>query len=95
MLSAKVSGTYAQTFPRINNLREVVGWGNRPMKDIGVQKTTFDSIAARQCKSMSAPTSAKCLVKVNQGEIFIKEGIIDPHLRLEIPSLSIQDIYII
>ncbi len=43
----------AQTSPRANNLREVVVWGRRPMKDIGVQKTTFDSIALKENIALS------------------------------------------
>ncbi len=34
--------------PDINNLREVVVWGQRPMKEIGLQKTTFDSLALKE-----------------------------------------------
>lgn len=37
----------------MNNLREVVVWGKRPMKDIGVQKTTFDSIALKENIALS------------------------------------------
>ncbi|MDE6336986.1 MAG: TonB-dependent receptor, partial [Muribaculaceae bacterium] len=43
----------AQTSQRVNNLREVVIWGGRPMKDIGVQKTTFDSIALKENIALS------------------------------------------
>ena len=43
----------AQTSKRVNNLREVVVWGNRPMKDIGVQKTTFDSLALKENIALS------------------------------------------
>ncbi len=43
----------AQTSPRVVNLREVVTWGKRPMKDIGVQKTTFDSLALKENISLS------------------------------------------
>ena len=45
--------TYAQSTQRMNNLREVVVWGKRPMKDIGVQKTTFDSIALKENIALS------------------------------------------
>ena len=44
---------YAQSTQRMNNLREVVVWGKRPMKDIGVQKTTFDSIALKENIALS------------------------------------------
>ena len=37
----------------MHNLREVVVWGKRPMKDIGVQKTTFDSIALKENIALS------------------------------------------
>lgn len=36
-----------------NNLREVVVVGNRPMKDIGVQKTLFDSLALKENIALS------------------------------------------
>ena len=45
--------TYAQSSQRMHNLREVVVWGKRPMKDIGVQKTTFDSIALKENIALS------------------------------------------
>ena len=45
--------TYAQSSQRMHNLREVVVWGTRPMKDIGVQKTTFDSIALKENIALS------------------------------------------
>ncbi len=44
---------YAQSSQRMHNLREVVVWGKRPMKDIGVQKTTFDSIALKENIALS------------------------------------------
>ena len=50
---ALCTGTYAQSTQRMNNLREVVVWGKRPMKDIGVQKTTFDSIALKENIALS------------------------------------------
>lgn len=31
-----------------NRLREIVVWGQRPMKEIGLQKTTFDSLALKE-----------------------------------------------
>lgn len=43
----------AQTSQRANNLREVVVWGNRSMKDIGVQKTTFDSLSLKENIALS------------------------------------------
>lgn len=43
----------AQTSSRVNNLREVVVWGKRPMKEIGVQKTTFDSLALKENIALS------------------------------------------
>lgn len=36
-----------------SSLREVVVWGKRPMKDIGVQKTTFDSLALKENIALS------------------------------------------
>ncbi len=50
---ALCTGTYAQSSQRMHNLREVVVWGKRPMKDIGVQKTTFDSIALKENIALS------------------------------------------
>ncbi|MCM1292903.1 MAG: TonB-dependent receptor plug domain-containing protein [Bacteroides sp.] len=38
---------------RVRHLGEVTAWGRRPMKDIGVQKTTFDSIALKENISLS------------------------------------------
>ena len=38
---------------RMHNLREVIFWGQRPMKEIGVQKTTFDSIALKENIALS------------------------------------------
>ncbi len=43
----------AQTIKRVRNLREVVVWGNRPMKEIGVQKTMFDSVALKENVALS------------------------------------------
>ncbi|MDE6809794.1 MAG: TonB-dependent receptor [Muribaculaceae bacterium] len=37
----------------MHNLREVIFWGQRPMKEIGVQKTTFDSIALKENIALS------------------------------------------
>ena len=51
--SALCIETMAQTSSRVNNLREVVVWGHRPMKDIGVQKTTFDSLALKENIALS------------------------------------------
>lgn len=44
-IAMTVSG---QTSERGRHLREVVVWGNRSMKDIGMQKTAFDSIALKE-----------------------------------------------
>lgn len=44
---------YAQNTPRVNKLREVVVWGKRPMKEIGVQKTAFDSVALKENIALS------------------------------------------
>lgn len=44
---------YAQNAPRVNKLREVVVWGKRPMKEIGVQKTAFDSVALKENIALS------------------------------------------
>lgn len=38
----------ATSAKEVNRLREVVVWGKRPMKDVGVQKTTFDSITLKE-----------------------------------------------
>ena len=43
----------AQSSQRMHNLGEVVVWGKRPMKDIGVQKTTFDSLALKENIALS------------------------------------------
>ncbi len=43
----------AQTSSRARALDEVVTWGRRPMKDIGVQKTTFDSLALKENIALS------------------------------------------
>ena len=48
-----VQSIKAQTSQRVRNLHEVVFWGKRPMKDIGVQKTTFDSIALKENIALS------------------------------------------
>ena len=32
----------------VHRIDEVVVWGKRPMKDIGVQKTKFDSLALKE-----------------------------------------------
>ncbi|MDE5882234.1 MAG: TonB-dependent receptor [Muribaculaceae bacterium] len=48
-----ITSLSAQTSQRVNNLREVVIWGGRPMKDIGVQKTTFDSLALKENIALS------------------------------------------
>lgn len=42
-----------QTSSRTRTLGEVVAWGRRPMKDIGVQKTTFDSLALKENVALS------------------------------------------
>lgn len=44
---------HAQTSHMTHNLREVVVRGTRPMKDIGVQKTDFDSISLKENISLS------------------------------------------
>lgn len=38
---------------RSHTLRDVVVWGRRPMKDIGVQKTTFDSLVLKENVALS------------------------------------------
>lgn len=43
-----LTAAVAQTAPGVNSLREVVVWARRPMQDIGVQKTTFDSLALKE-----------------------------------------------
>lgn len=47
------AGCHAQTSRRLNSLKEVVVWGQRPMKDVGVQKTTFDSIVLKENIALS------------------------------------------
>lgn len=42
-----------QAQDRVRNLREVVVWGQRPMKDIGVQKTPIDSAALKENIALS------------------------------------------
>lgn len=44
---------YAHNTPRVNKLREIVVWGKRPMKEIGVQKTAFDSVALKENIALS------------------------------------------
>ena len=44
---------YAQNTPRVNKLREIVVLGKRPMKEIGVQKTAFDSVALKENIALS------------------------------------------
>lgn len=39
---------FAQSAGAEKKLHEVVVWGSRPMKDIGVQKTTFDSLTLKE-----------------------------------------------
>lgn len=49
-----VSGAVAQNIrERIHRLNEVVVTAKRPMKDIGVQKTTFDSLALKENIALS------------------------------------------
>ncbi|MDE7411331.1 MAG: TonB-dependent receptor [Paramuribaculum sp.] len=43
----------AQTSQRTRYLGEVVAWGKRPMKEIGVQKTTFDSLMLKENVALS------------------------------------------
>lgn len=43
----------AQTSSRVNRLGNVEVWGRRPMKEIGVQKTSFDSTALKENISLS------------------------------------------
>ena len=48
-----ILSAYGQTSQRVNSLREFVVWGNRPMRDIGVQKTSFDSLALKENIALS------------------------------------------
>ena len=49
-----IAGVSAQSITqRIHRLDEVVVTANRPMKDIGVQKTTFDSLALKENIALS------------------------------------------
>lgn len=41
------------SFAAERDLKEVVVWGRRPMKEIGVQKTTFDSLALKENIALS------------------------------------------
>lgn len=43
----------AQDGVRVRQLGEAVAWGRRPMKEIGVQKTTFDSLALKENIALS------------------------------------------
>lgn len=43
----------AQDGVRARQLGEAVAWGRRPMKEIGVQKTTFDSLALKENIALS------------------------------------------
>lgn len=53
ILSGSMLQCMAATRDRVNSLREIVVWGRRPMKDIGVQETTFDSIALKENIALS------------------------------------------
>lgn len=55
VISAFIIAAYchAQTSQMANSLKEVVVWGRRPMKEIGVQKTAFDSIALKENIALS------------------------------------------
>ena len=49
---------------RIHQIDEVTVWGKRPMKEIGVQKTKFDSLALKENIALSmadAPSSPPLL----------------------------------
>lgn len=48
-----LSPAHAQMSQRASSLREVTVWGNRPMKEIGIQKTTFDSVALKENIALS------------------------------------------
>lgn len=43
----------AQSSQRTNNLREVVVWGQRPIKEIGIQKISFDSLDLKENIALS------------------------------------------
>lgn len=51
--SLQATTVLAQSSRRVKNLREVVFWGHRPMKEIGVQKTTFDSLMLKENVALS------------------------------------------
>lgn len=53
VLLCATAGAIAQTSGRVNKLRDVVVWGRRPMKEIGVQKTAFDSLALKENVALS------------------------------------------
>ena len=42
---------------RIHQIDEVTVWGKRPMKEIGVQKTKFDSLALKENIALSMEPS--------------------------------------
>lgn len=52
-VSLQATTVLAQSSKRVKNLREVVFWGHRPMKEIGVQKTTFDSLMLKENVALS------------------------------------------
>ncbi|MDE6570259.1 MAG: Plug domain-containing protein, partial [Alistipes sp.] len=54
MLLVSPYGLFAQDITqRIHPIDEVAVWGKRPMKEIGVQKTKFDSLALKENIALS------------------------------------------
>ncbi|MDE7458976.1 MAG: TonB-dependent receptor, partial [Muribaculaceae bacterium] len=51
--SLQATTVLSQSSPRMYNLGEFVVWGKRPMKEIGVQKTAFDSLALKENIALS------------------------------------------
>ena len=46
-------GLFAQEPSKHYNIKEVTAWAPRPMKEIGVQKTQFDSVALKENIALS------------------------------------------
>ena len=51
--SLQATTVLSQSSQRMYNLGEFVVWGKRPMKEIGVQKTAFDSLALKENIALS------------------------------------------
>lgn len=53
LIAATAAGRAQENGARARSLGEVTAWGKRPMKDIGVQKTVFDSLALKENIALS------------------------------------------